>query len=524
MPDAATDVAWLLGACPGITVLVTSRARLHIRGEHEIAVQPLPLPSAANSDHKEIASCAAVQLFIQRAQEVQPDIELTAANAPAIADVCRRLDGLPLAIELAAARTKVLPPAALLARLDRRLPLLTGGPRDLPDRQRTLRDTIAWSYDLLSQEEQRLFRRLSIFTGNFTLHEAETVAGSDEGRGAVFGPDGDVNDVAPSTLIPSSSLLDVLESLVDKSMLRQSELELEPNFYMLETLREFGVDQLDRNGELDDLSNRHAQFFLGLAEAAMFRLRGAERTSWLERLDRAHDNIRSALDWLCDRQDTARAMRLAGALWQFWWWRSNLAEGRQRLERVLALPDAAEQGGPWARVLTGAGALSETQGDYVAAETYHDRAIPVWQETGDTRGLAVSLLFRWLIAFNADDQELMSAHSSESLRLFGDLGDTWGIAMSSMEQGVEAMRREANDEADQALNKGIQLFDAIGDRWGVAICQGVQGNVATNRRDYETARAIACGKPDVVARTERSVGSSHGHAGFGAARDGAKGI
>lgn len=222
----------------------------------------------------------------------------------------------------------------------------------------------------------------------------------------------------------------------------------------------------------------------------MTRLRGAERTSWLERLERAHDNIRAALDWLCEQEDTPRAMRLGGALWQFWWWRSHLAEGRQRLERVLSLPDALEQGAPFARVLTGAGALSETQGDYAASEAYHDRAVAAWQDLGDTRGLAISLLFRWLVAFNADDQERMAAHSTESLRLFTELDDIWGTAMSLMERGVEAMRRQANDEADDVLNRSIELFDAMSDRWGVAICQGVAGNVATDRGDFKRAAEV----------------------------------
>jgi DNA-binding CsgD family transcriptional regulator len=427
---------------------------------------------------------------MQRAREVQPQIELSTVNAPAIAEVCRRLDGLPLAIELAAARVKLLPPPALLARLDRRLPLLTGGPRDLPSRQRTLRDAIAWSYDLLDADEQTLFRKLSIFTGNFTLREAEVIAGFGTPITAVAAAGDELSPNLDPSNDSSSTLIDDLGGLVDKSMLRQSELEKEPNFFMLETLREFGIEQLERSGELDAISDRHADFFLGLAEAAMSRLRGAERTSWLERLDRAHDNLRAAYDWLAAHNDVERAVRLAGALWQFWWWRSNLAEGRQRLERVMELPGAAAQGSPWARVLTGAGALCETQGDYSAAGQYHDQAVLAWEESGDVRGLAVSLLFRWLVAFNAGDQNRMSAHSSEGLRLFSELNDTWGIAMSSMEQGVEAMRREDNDGADEALAMGFQHFEAIGDRWGVAICQGVQGNVATNRRDYATAARV----------------------------------
>jgi predicted ATPase/DNA-binding CsgD family transcriptional regulator len=482
--EAAADIAWLLGVTTGIRLLVTSRSRLQIRGEHEFVVQPLPLPPATETSHEDLEQNPAVQLFLERAREVRPETELSDATAPAIAEICRRLDGLPLAIELAAARVKVLPPAALSARLDRRLPLLVGGPRDLPDRLRTMRAAIAWSYDLLLPDQQALFRHLSVFAGGFSQHEAESVVNGvaesrQDGPDATSGPDPGPSDPPP--------LIDGLSGLVDNSMIQQDELELEPSFRMLETLREFGSEELERQGELDLLRDRHADFFIGLAEAAMFRLRGAERTSWLDRLERAHDNTRAALTWLCERQDTARAIRLAGALWQFWWWRSHLAEGRQRLEQVLALPGASMQGDSWARVLTGAGALSETQGDYEAAESYHDRAVASWQKLGDDRGLATSLLFRWLVAFNAGDLERMAAHSSESLRLFTGLDDQWGIAMSYMEQGVEAMRREANDEADLSLAKGIAGFKAIEDRWGVAICNGVAGNVATNRKDYAGA-------------------------------------
>ena len=483
--DAATDVSWLLGDCPAVKMLVTSRQRLNIRGEHEVQLETLPLPQATGAGVAALGQNAAVRLFLARAQEMQPDLALTETTAPAIVDICRRLDGLPLAIELAAARVKVLPPAALSARLDRRLPLLTGGPRDLPDRQRTLRDTIAWSYDLLDPDEQALFRRLSVFTGRFSLHEATTVLGAAPDRGHEGGSDDPEADEGFS-----SELIDKLAGLIDSSLLRQEELESEPNYRMLETVREYGLEQLDRCGERVLMRDRHADFFIGLAEAAMFRLRGAERTTWLERLEQAHDNIRAALDWLYEQEDTGRAVRLCGALWQFWWWRSHLAEGRQRLEQVLALPGADAQGHPFARVLTGAGALSETQGDYTASEAYHDRAVAAWQDIGDTRGLAISLLFRWLVAFNADDQERMAAHSTESLRLFTELEDPWGTAMSLMERGVEAMRRQANDEADDVLNRSIALFEAMGDRWGVAICEGVAGNVATDRGDFKRAAEV----------------------------------
>ena len=477
---AATDVSWILALCANIKILVTSRARRDVRGEHEFPVLPLPLPAPSSSDPDEIDRNAAVQLFMQRANEVQPGLALSDSTRNVVAEICRRLDGLPLAIELAAARVKVLPPAALLARLDRRLPLLTGGAHDLPDRLRTMTNAIAWSYDNLPTEEQAMFRAFSLFSGGFSLHEAE----------ALFATDPQLLSQKTEHKPALSTALDGLANLVDNSLIQQQELEAEPRFRILETIREFGIEQLEKAGEHLSIRSVHADFFIGLAEAAIPRLRGAERTSWLERLELAHDNLRAAHTWLCEQNDTARAVRLAGALWQFWWWRSHLGEGRQRLEQAITLPGAEETGVWWARALTGCGAIAETQGDYVASEKYHERAVAAWQQLGDTRGLAISLLFRWLVAFNADDQDLMASLSSESLRLFQELDDSWGIAMSWMEQGVQAMRRSDHDAADHALAEGIARFREFDDTWGIAICQGVAGAVAPHTAPLDHAGEV----------------------------------
>lgn len=473
---AATDVAWLLARCAGLKVLVTSRVRLQVRGEHEYAVPPLAVPAANDAQPGAVDRIAAVQLFVQRAQDVVPNLILTDTTGPIVADICRRLDGLPLAIELAAARIKVLPPAAMLARLDRRLPLLTSRLQDAPDRHRTMRDAVAWSYDLLAPAEQRLFRRLCVFAGGFTLHEAASVA---------F----DAEEYPESEDGASFEAIEGLATLVDSSLLRQQELEGEPYFTMLETLREFGLEELVRTDELAVARDRHADFFLGLADAAMLRLRGAERSSWLSRLERAHDNLRAAIAWLCESADTSRAVRLGGALWQFWWWRSHLAEGRQQLERMLALPGAAEQGPHYARVLTGCGALADTQGDYTAAEHYHAEAVAAWQALDDTRGLALTLIFRWLVAFNVGDPAQMTAFAEESLRLFRELEDPWGVAMSLMEQGVMAMFYGDHAGGERVLAEAIAGFQAIHDPWGIAISQGVLGNIKTDQGDFVAAEA-----------------------------------
>jgi predicted ATPase/DNA-binding CsgD family transcriptional regulator len=463
---AAPDIAWLLATCANLKVLATSRARLQIRGEHELAVLPLPLPDSQDPDD---LTNPAMALFAERAREIEPAFNLDPVTTPVVAEICRRLDGIPLAIELAAARVKVLPPSALLARLDRRLPLLTGGARDLPDRLRTMRDAIGWSYDLLEAAEQSLFRQLSVFTGGFTLHEAQSLVEEDDAEPAV---------------------LEGLAGLVDASLVRQLEREGEPRFLILETIREFGLEQLSIQGEADLVQSRHADLFLTFAEAATPRLRGAERTAWLERLEQAHPNLRAALAWSLEQHDAERGLRLAGALWQFWWWRSHLGEGRQWLDRALALPDAGAYPVPRARALTGSGALAETQGEYAVAEAYHDRAEAAWQETGDTRGLAISLLFRWLVSFNADDQQRMNALAAESLRLFREIDDPWGIAMSLMEQGVMAMRRQDHAAAEEILTEGIARFEAINDQWGIAICKGVLANVATDTGDYPRSAAL----------------------------------
>jgi predicted ATPase/DNA-binding CsgD family transcriptional regulator len=463
--DAGQQLAKILALSPNVGMLATSRRNLRIRGEHLFEVGPLTID--ASSDRDGIPG-PAVSLFLARAREIKPDLPNTAASLVTIEQICRRLDGFPLAIELAAARIHVLPPAALLARLDRTLPLLTAGHLDLPGRQQTMRDTIAWTYHLLTPAEQKLFRNASVFAGEFSLVEAEAIAST-------------------STADNEASILDGLTTLIDFSLVRQQELEAEPSFQVLEMLREFGQEQLTELDELEAIRDKHANYFVNFAEVAATRLRGTERTLWLDRLERAHDNLRAAIDWSVERGDTLRAIRLAGALWQFWWWRSHVTEGRQRLETVLAMPSAVSMGPAWARALTGCGSLAETLGDYPAAERYHEQAAKSWQELNDPRGLAISLLFRWLVALNADDQDRMTALSSESLRLFREIGDPWGVAMALMQHGVLAMQTHEHATALSALDNAIEIFEQIGDAWGIAISRGVLGNVHTDRGDYMTA-------------------------------------
>ena len=307
--EAAPVVTQLLMVGAELTALVTSRVRLQLSGEHDYAVAPLRLAGKDDAPSaEEVAGAEAVRLFVARAQAVKSDFTLTEENAPAVAEICRRLDGLPLALELAAARVKVLPPPALLARLERRLPVLTGGSRDLPARQRTMRDAIAWSHDLLSQEEQALFRRLAVFVGGFTEAAAETVAVAlgDEAIHAFNG----------------------IASLVDKSLLRQeARPDREPRYRMLETIREYAADQLAASGEAEIAFQAQAAYFLAFAERwqAESSLPGDRRR--LDRLEADHANLTAALGWLAETGAEAEVARLAGALAWFWFIRGYLRDG-----------------------------------------------------------------------------------------------------------------------------------------------------------------------------------------------------
>jgi predicted ATPase/class 3 adenylate cyclase len=321
--EAAPVVEELLAAAPQVRVLVTSRATLALRGEQELMVPPLDLPDPRLPDLDALGHTEAVRLFVERARAVRPAFRLTTENAPAVAGIAARLDGLPLAIELAATRTKVLAPIQILPRLQRRLTLLTTGARTLPDRQRTLRGAIAWSHDLLPGPERRLFARLSVFAGGWTLESAEAVCDDPEDLGL--------------------DVLDGLTSLVDQSLVLRTEPTAgQPRFSMLETIREFGLERLAEDGDLEQVRRRHAEHFLGLAVAAEPHLTGADQGEWLDRCDLEQANLRAALQWAADAGQTARAQEAAGALWRFWQQRGHLTEGRRRLEELLALPSGRE--------------------------------------------------------------------------------------------------------------------------------------------------------------------------------------
>jgi predicted ATPase/DNA-binding XRE family transcriptional regulator len=489
---AAPVVADLLAGCPKLKVLVTSRAPLHLRGEHEYPVAPLPLPRRGGL----LASSPAVTLLVQRGRDVQPEFALTAANAAAVVELCRRLDGLPLAIELAAAWLKLLSPAALLIRFDGTtrgaaqvppadvpqglpppapLQLLTGGAQDLPARLRTMRDAVAWSHDLLGPAEQRLFRRLAVFTGGFTLAAAEAVGG--EG------------------LATPHSVLELVAALVDKSLLRRlplSESETrdeEPRFGMLETVREFALELLTMSGEGEAAAARHAAHFLALAEAAEPALLGPEQRRWLDCLETEHDNLRAALTWSLERQEPEPALRLTGALSRFWAARGHLTEGRAWLDRAVSRQDSAlgPQPSALAKALHGAGAITFRQGDFAAAEGFFREAVARRRAAGNTPGLAQSLASLGATVGRLDDPARAEAHLHESIRLFRELEDEEGVASACLRLGVVLNLQGEYERAAGVLEEAVTRYRRVGHWRGLASALTHLGNALAALGD--TARA-----------------------------------
>jgi predicted ATPase/DNA-binding CsgD family transcriptional regulator len=467
---AAPALVDLLGACPELKMLVTSRAVLRVQGEYESAVPPLALPALSDPpDAEAVSRSAAVALFLQRAQGSRPDFSLTDANAPVIAEICVRLDGLPLAIELAAARIKLLPPQALLARLEHRLAVLTSGTRDLPARQQTLRSTIKWSYELLPAGEQRLFRRLSVFVSGCTLEAVEAVCGETD-----------------------AVALDGVASLLDNSLLQQIEQAGdEPRFVMLETIREYGRECLEASGEREETRRAHMYYHLALAEEAEPKLASAEREQWVHRLENEHDNLRAALSWAVERNEADIVLRLGGALWRFWLMQGHLSEGRKFLEKALAVA-GGESGGLTTQVLPairakalgGAGILTHYQGDYRQAKGLCEESLALFRALGDQRGMAAALNGLGLIARASNDYAEARALHEESLALLRALDDTWGIA-----EALFLLTRVAFALGDYTTGKSLceeslALFRALGDRRGMAETLATLGLAAFYHGNY----------------------------------------
>lgn len=538
----AAEIAALLTACPHVTVLVTSRAALRVYGEQEYVVSPLPLPSAdASADPDVLAQSAAVELFRQRAAAVRPGFALTTPNAAAVAAICARLDGLPLAIELAAARVKLFTPPDLLARLTApedgaSLRLLTDGARDAPDRQRTMRGAIAWSYNLLSSAEQTLFTRLAVFVGGWTLDAAATICASDD---------------APD-------IYNGITALIDNSLVQTRDgASGETHFGMLETIREFGLERLAERGAWDDIRHAHAAYFCTFAEDVNAELAGPTQATWLRRLHTEHDNLRAALVWLRDRGEIVAELRLAEALATFWRRYGHYSEGRRWLDDALARAEHMTGGAPpspflLAQIQNRAGMLAAIQGDHDRAQTLHEAARATVEQLGDERAYeneyaatlanladiairrgdfrhAATLLKESLARYRrTDNVQAIAAtldglgtairrqgdyhdartYFEESLTINRTLGDLRGTARSLFYLGGVAYGQSDNSLATAFYEQSLAMFQELGEQPGIADCLANIGLVAWKQQDFP--RAIALQEKTLAIR--REIGEKRGTA------------
>jgi len=445
--EAAPLLGDLLAACPHLKILVTSRSVLHLRGEHQFLVHPLELPDlSALPSGEALAQYPAVALFLQRVQALSPEFQMTATNARAIAETCVRLDGLPLSLELAASRLKLFSPQALLKRLGKRLSVLTTGAQDAPERQQTLRQTIAWSYELLTEQEQRLFRSLCIFAGGCTLPVIE----------AVFGP----------TEKPGTSLMDTLISLLDQSLLQVQRLEgAEPRFVMLETIREYGQECLERCGELETMQRVHAQYYLALAEEAEIKLISSTQTQWMKQLEQEHDNLRAALRWFHDMHDAESAFRLIGAIWIFWLL-DHVSEGYQWIIQALALyQEHTVVVSAWAKAkaLYTASLLAHYRGDTVQQLAYGKAHLELTRAEGDARGIGIALNFLGHLALEAGDYATLTTLTQESLPLLRGQWDQWRLAEALYLSAYSYHWLGDLGQARTLAEESLSLFRQIGE-------------------------------------------------------------
>ncbi len=469
---AAVEVVRLIEACPGLEVLATSRASLRVRGEHEYPVPPLALPSSTqNPTEDEIVGTPSGRLFVERARAASPSFELTPQNAPVVAAICWRLAGLPLALELAAAKVKLLDPAALLPRLDQALS--TAWARDLPERQRTMRAALDWSYDLLSKQERGLFRRLSVFAGGFTLEAAEVVWSERGGAGEV-----------------PEEVLGLLGTLAEQSLVT---VEASPDvgngvrYGMLEPVRQYALERLEESGEAEG-ERRHAAFFLALAERSRGELRGPAQVAWLERLERENGNLRAAMSWaLSEAGEAEVAARLGWALWVFWWLRGHQGEGRASMETLLGmdLPPNLR-----ARTVQVANSMAYTQGDFEACARYSREALELSREVGDELCEAYALCGVGLDAMGRGDFGEATSRFEEAIALFGRTGEEGAVPVVRVWAGIVLLLEDHREEAVAAFEEGLEQARQRGDRLGTYNALYNLAQLATGRGDHGLARRM----------------------------------
>jgi predicted ATPase/class 3 adenylate cyclase len=472
LQSAAPLVGQLLAAATRLTVVVTSREVLHIRGEQEYPVQPLSMPDlSALPPLEALSQYDAVALFIQRAQQVRPDFAVDNQNAPAVAAICARLDGLPLAIELAAARIKVLAPDAVLQRLQKSLSLLTSTSRDLTERQRTLRGAIDWSFELLDAGERALFRRLGVFVGGWSIARAERICD----------PDGELG----------LEMLDALSSLVDKSLLRRVDSAVgDSRFGMLETIRDYALERLVESADWDAVRRAHEEVFFGLARQASVEILGARQKEWTDRLETDRDNLRAALQRLTGDGEIEQALEMAAALWRFWQMHGNLAEGRAVLDELLARPDAAKLTVARARALSALGGLAYWQSDMAAAERAYVEGLDIQRSLDDPLGLVEALYNVGYVHAVANRHDEARTMYEEALEIANRVGDrAWLVRMR--EALAFLMFHMGEFEAARTLQReNLEGFRAAGESFRAAMGTGFLSYLEVKAGRYEEGRAL----------------------------------
>lgn len=471
-------VGHLLARCPHIKFLITSRLPLRLQAEHEFRVQPLALPKLEHGypqSADDLLKSPAVALFIRRAMQIDPRFALIGENVAIIAEICHLVDGLPLAIELAAARVSHLPIAAIRSRLQHRLQFLTGGTRDLPTRQQQLRDTIAWSYDLLTRPSQVLLRQMSAFAGSWSLEAAQDVCLTGESE-------------------PDHDILNGIRVLVESSfIIPTDEVPDEPRYRMLDTIREFAAEQLVSAGKLDIIRRRHSAYYVHLAEQAEPALQDRDQRVWYLRLEREHDNLRVALDWLLQVGDAESALRLAGAVWRFWQRHGDIREGRWWLEGALAAVEANGQHIPeqvHAKALWGASWLAYHQGDYVQSRSLSAEQLALARKHGDMLGMRNALTGIGMAAL-AEGRHSEALHVlQEALDVCLSLGNIWHRATSFLNVGNAAMLTGDLTRATDMFEEALALYRERGDDVFTARVRQHLGYVALLQHEYARARTL----------------------------------
>ncbi len=462
----------ILRHCSQVVILASSREGLGIGGETTYRVPSLSLPDPKRDITPEaLARFEAVRLFTERAMQVKTGFEVTPQNAAALASVCHRLDGIPLAIELAAARVRAMPVEQIEQRLDQRFRLLAGGSRTALPRQQTLRSLIDWSYDLLSVTEKALMGRRSVFSGGWTLEAAEQVCGGDP--------------------VEEWEVLDLLTSLSDKSLVTYQETASMARYRLLETVRQYARDRLLESGVYESWRERHLAHFLALTEEAEPHLSGKGQVEWLERLEREHDNLRAAVAWSCEGTlDEERDLRLCARLWRFWYIRGYIEEGRYWCRVALERTSHGGRTSTRATTLNGAGVLAWSQGDYASARSLSEESLSIRRELGDRRGIALSLNSLGNVAHNQGDYSTARSLNEESLAIQRELGDRRGIAFSLNNLGNVAGNQGDYSTARSLHEESLATRREQGDRQGIALSLNNLGTVAHNQGDYSTARSL----------------------------------